>query len=128
MKSYQGGFRELDVWKVSRQFRTMISKLAEGFPEHEKFSLTAQIKRSSRSITANIAEGYGRFHYKETIQFFRQSRGSLFETLDHLTTAIDEGYINEEEFREAEDLSKRITMLVHGYINFLENSRNESNI
>jgi len=76
----------------------MISKLAEGFPEHEKFSLTAQIKRSSRSITANIAEGYGRFHYKETIQFFRQSRGSLFETLDHLTTAIDEGYINEEEF------------------------------
>jgi four helix bundle protein len=59
-------------------------------PEAEKYNLTNQIIRSSRSVTANIAEGFGRYHFQENIQFCRQARGSLVETLDHLYCCLDE--------------------------------------
>ena len=84
------GFEELDVWKECRKLRKEISKLVKLFPIEEKFKLVDQIVRSSRSTTANIAEGHGRFHYQENIQFCRQARGSLNETLDHLICAFDE--------------------------------------
>jgi len=65
------------------------------FPSIENFSLTSQIRRSSRSVGNIIAEGFGRFHYKENVQFCRMARGSLNETLDHGIIAKDEGYITE---------------------------------
>ncbi|MFL5786706.1 MAG: four helix bundle protein [Flavisolibacter sp.] len=91
------GFESLDVYKSSRAFRIKISQLVKHFPSDEKYLLRSQIIRSSRSIAANIAEGYGRFYYKEFIQFCRQGRGSLTETLEHLICAFDEGYINEQQ-------------------------------
>jgi four helix bundle protein len=126
MKTYKGGFRDLVAWKESREFRIMISKLAEKFPREEKYSLTTQIKRSSRSITANIAEGYGRYHFQETMQFFRHSRGSLSETLDHLITALDEKYISTNEFEEAELKLSTVMKLINGYLVYLEKSKNKT--
>ena len=114
------------AWKESREFRIMISKLAEKFPREEKYSLTTQIKRSSRSITANIAEGYGRYHFQETMQFFRHSRGSLSETLDHLITALDEKYISTNEFEEAELKLSTVMKLINGYLVYLEKSKNKT--
>lgn len=93
--AYQS-FEDLDVWKLARGFRNEISMLIKKFPDDEKYKLTDQIIRSSRSITANIAEGYGRFHYQENIQFCRVARGSLTETKDHLICAFDCQYISEE--------------------------------
>lgn len=95
MKEYKGGFEDLNVWKEARKFRSAISKIAKGFPLEEKYKLTDQMLRSSRFVTANIAEGYGRFHYQENIQFCRQARGSLMETLDHLICALDEKYVDQ---------------------------------
>lgn len=63
------------------------------FPKSEDFHLKAQILNSSISVTANIAEGFGRFHYQENIQFCRLSRGSLTETFEHIITAYDEKYM-----------------------------------
>jgi len=91
-------FEDLDVWKKARVMRNQISKLVKIFPKEEKYRLSDQMIRASRSVTANLAEGYGRFHYKENIQFRRQPRGSLFELIDHLTVALDEKYINTDEF------------------------------
>jgi four helix bundle protein len=68
-------FRDLDVWRKCRDVRTMIWKVCKKFPTEEKFRLTDQMIRASRSSTANFAEGYGRFHFQENIQFCRQSRG-----------------------------------------------------
>ncbi|WP_018128010.1 four helix bundle protein [Balneola vulgaris] len=82
---------ELESWESARQLRIAISDLVKSFPADEKFRLKDQIVRSSRSIPANIAEGYGRFHYQENIQFCRIARGSLYETLEHLMCAKDEG-------------------------------------
>ena len=88
--NFKCGFRELEVWKESRNFRKSVSELVKKFPEFEKYKLVDQLLRASRSITANIAEGYGRYHYQENIQFCRHSRGSLMECMDHLICAMDE--------------------------------------
>ncbi len=71
-------FEDLDCWKKGTELRKVISSLIKKFPRDE-FSLKDQIRRASRSVTNNIAEGYGRFHFQETIQFCRQARGSLYE-------------------------------------------------
>jgi four helix bundle protein len=70
-------FTDLNVWKEARSFQLFIFNLSKSFPPEEKYKLSDQIIRSSRSIAANIAEGHGRFHFQEQIQFCRQARGSL---------------------------------------------------
>lgn len=69
-------------------------------PKNERFELYAQLLRAARSSTANIAEGWGRYHYKESIIFFRFARGSIAEILDHSIEARDCNYIELEIFNE----------------------------
>ncbi|MCO6357369.1 four helix bundle protein [Roseivirga pacifica] len=118
-------FMDLDCWKVARVFRKDISLLAKTFPTEEKFGLVSQIKRSSRSVTANIAEGYGRYHHQENIQFCRVSRGSLTETLDHLTVALDEEYISETQFEQYKNDLERCLKVLNGYINYLVKTKSD---
>ncbi len=96
MSEIKSTFETLEVWIKSREMRNRISKLTKDFLSEEKYRLTDQMIRAPRSVTANIAEGYGRYHYQENIQFCRQARGSLFELVDHLTVALDEKYLDEE--------------------------------
>ena len=117
--SYSGGFRELEVGKEARKFRNTMSSLTRKFPASEKYKLTDQLLRASRSVTACIAEGYGRYHFQENVQFCRQSRGSLMECLDHLTVALDEQYIDQTRFEEYESQYQTILKLLNGYISFL---------
>src|SRR5512145_899863 len=98
------GFREVESWKKGRELRKKIAGLVNNFPAHEKFALSSQILRSSRSITNNIAEGYGRFTYTDTRHFFIQARGSVTETMDQLTIAFDHAYITEAVLQELEQL------------------------
>ncbi|WP_375447599.1 four helix bundle protein [uncultured Fibrella sp.] len=118
--AYQN-FTDLDVYKECRQYRIAVSSLVKThFPPDEKFRLSDQLLRSSRSVTANIAEGHGRHYYKENIQFCRISRASLSETLEHLITAFDEKYISDEQliaYKAKVDMCGR---LLNGYINFLK--------
>jgi four helix bundle protein len=113
-------FTDLEVYKECRKLRMSISSLCKTFPIDEKYKLADQILRSSRSITANIAEGYGRFYFKENIQFCRTARGSLKETLEHLITAFDEKYISENELLNFKIQIDTCGKLVNGYINFLK--------
>ena len=82
-----GDFRDLEVWNRCQEIRKEIWALCKIFPPEEKYRLSDQMIRSSRSSTVCIAEGYGRFHYQENIQFCRQARGSLYELIDHLSVA-----------------------------------------
>jgi len=116
-------FEDLEVWQKSRELRRDISSLVKTFPEEEKYKLTDQMTRASRSVTANIAEGYGRFHFQENIQFCRQARGSLFEILDHLTVALDEHYIKESGFNKIKQQIFEVIHMLNGYIKYLKGKK-----
>ena len=116
-------FTELECWKEARSLKKDVSALAKTFPPEEKYDLVQQIKRSSRSVTANIAEGHGRFHYQENIQFCRQARGSLTETLDHLITALDEEYIDQSTLDRFQTQLEKCLRLLNGFINYLQRAK-----
>ena len=117
------GYKELESYIKARELRISISELVKKFPASEKFQLISQIIRSSRSITANIAEGYGRFTYTDTRHFFIIARGSTTETMEHLTTAFNEKYIVEDELNLFDEKCQTIIKLINGYINFLDKSK-----
>jgi four helix bundle protein len=117
-------FYELPVYKTCRTFRKKISAHArKHFPKSEEYLLKAQVLDSSRSITANISEGFGRFHYQENIQFCRQSRGSLSETLEHMITAYDEKYIEKNILSEINKDYKECLKQLNGYIKYLKTTK-----
>ena len=109
----------------SKNFKATDIEDCKQFPKDERFLLVPQIKDSSRSVTANIAEGYGRYNYQETSQSFRQARGSLNETLDHLTSALDEEYLSKETFVQRELQYEKVLKLINGYIAFLQRAKQD---
>ena len=117
------GFRDLESWKKGRELRMKVSALVKTLPQYERYSLASQLLNASRSITNNIAEGYGRFTYTDTRHFFVQARGSVTETIDQLTIALDECYITETLFGELEALCEEIFRLINGYISYLDKHR-----
>jgi four helix bundle protein len=93
------GFEELELWKKVREFKKELGIEAGKFPTGEKFKLTDQLIRSSRSINALISEGHGRFTYADQLHYCVQARGSLSETINHLIDALDETYISAEKLK-----------------------------
>ena len=118
-------FEDLKCWQACRDVRIFIIKLVKSYPKEERYSLVDNMKRAARSTTQNIAEGFGRFHYKENVQFCRISRGSLFELLDDLITSIDEDFINQNDYQKGRDLISNALAILNGYINYL--NRQSSN-
>ena len=118
-------FTELEVWKQARKIRILISELTKHFPSEEKFRLTDQITRSSRSISNNIAEGHGRFHYQDNIRFCVIARGSLSETLDHVIIANDENLITESALHAFQSEYDQCLKLLNGYIQFIRRKKND---
>ncbi len=117
------GYKELDCYIQSRLLRIYISGLVKTFPAIEKFLLTTQIIDCSRSITRNIAEGYGRYTYTDTRNFFIIARGSVTETMEQLTTAFDEKYIDETELKIGEEKCELVFKLINGYIGYLDKAK-----
>ena len=116
-------FEDLDVWKICRGLRRQIAEIARAFPDEEKYLLANQLIRASRSVTANLAEGYGRFHYAENVQFARQARGSLYEILDHLTVALDERFLSHEKFEATREEVLKAALVVNGFIRYLSKAK-----
>lgn len=89
-------------------------------PAEEKFHLRAQLLDAARSVTANIAEGFGRFHYLDNSKFCSNARGSCCEVLDHVVTAHDEGMIPEGILREVRSRVNTTLRLLNGYMAYLK--------
>ena len=123
MEEIRFGFEQLELWKKVREFKNEISKEAREWPPEEKFRLTDQAIRSSRSINALLAEGHGRFTFADQLHFCIQSRGSLAETVNHLIDAFDEKYITEEKLNYYRIKGKEIERLLKGYISYLRTQR-----
>ena len=121
-RKYQN-FTDLNVWKEARIYQLFIFNLCKTLPKEEKYNLCDQMVRASRSIAANIAEGHGRFHFQEQIQFCRQARGSLAEVLNHIFTAFDCAYLTDTQVKELEQMNTNLLRLLNGYLLYLKNQK-----
>ena len=111
MGAYQK-YTELDVWKHSRALASHVYELSAKFPKSEQFGIVSQIRRCVVSVPSNIAEGCGRQHKKETIQFLSIARGSLFELETQLYI------ITEDQLGICLDKIENLGKLLNGFIRY----------
>jgi four helix bundle protein len=117
-------FEDLELYQVAREFRKVMYRVSRQLPEIEKFGLASQIRRAALSLTNNIAEGHGRYHYLDQIKFALQARGSLEELIDDLNTCEDEAYLPVTEIARLKDQGWRVRQLIDGYIRYLREQKN----
>lgn len=113
-------FKDLICWQKCRELRKNLENLVESFPAIEKTRLSDQIIRAARSTTNNIAEGFGRYHFKDSIRFYYMTRGSISELLDHLQIAFDNGYIDKLTLQDFEAQCEESAKILNGYIKFIQ--------
>ncbi len=117
-------FISLVCWQDARDIKLFFyNEIIPLLPDIEKYNLNIQIRKSTCSSTANIAEGYGRFHYQEGIQFYRISKGSTYESKDHLISCFDLNYINKDLYDKCLKLIEKAKISVNGYINYVEKQK-----
>jgi four helix bundle protein len=112
-------FEDLEVYRTAREFRKAMYAVTRKLPAHEKFELASQIRRAAVSLTNNIAEGHGRYHFLDQIKFQLQARGSLVELMDDLNICSDENYLPSAEIIALKKLSTEVHQLINGYIRYL---------
>jgi four helix bundle protein len=121
------GYKKLDVWNLAYKLSLNIYRITKNFPKDEIYGLRSQIRRSSVSIIANLAEGHGKFYPKEFIRYISISIGSCNELEVHIMLARDLNYISENEYSDLivkhEKVSKMLTGLRKGLKKRLEDSK-----
>ena len=122
------GLEKLDVWCKARDFAVRIHKeVLPLLPSDEKYALSQQLRRSSQSIPANIAEGHGRFYFQDNVRFCYIARGSLEETLSHIVYAYKVDYFSEIIYKSFAGDGESLNRLINGYIGFLKKSKQGAN-
>src|SRR4030067_2524960 len=109
-------FEDLEVYKLAREFSRKGGELIKRLPHVEEYNLKGQMRRAKLSMTNNIAEGFGRYHYQENIQFCRQSRGSICELIDDFVECRANGYIDESETDQLKSEAYHLIKCLNGYI------------
>ena len=112
-------FEDLEVYRLAREFRKAMYAVTRKLPVHEKFELASQIRRAAVSLTNNIAEGHGRYHFLDQIKFQLQARGSLTELIDDLNICSDEKYLPPDEIADLKKQAAAVHQLINGYIRYL---------
>jgi four helix bundle protein len=112
-------FEDLEVYKAAREFRKKMYGVARRLPDFEKFGLASQIRRAAVSLTNNMAEGHGRYHFADQVRFFLGSRGSLQELVDDINVCNDEKYLEGDEITELKGEAWRVLGLINGYLRYL---------
>ncbi len=113
------GFEDLECYKLALDVIVNAYELARKLPTEEKFDLAPQLRRASKSVTANIAEGYGRYHYLDSLKFYSNARGSLNETMSHVINARVLEYIDQAYFEQFYVLIQRAEKMLNGYMTFV---------
>ena len=110
----------LDAWQQAMQMVILVYRATGQFPSHEQFGLISQLRRAAVSVPVNIAEGKGRYHKKEFVQFLYHARGSLYEVITLLKLSLELGYLNREQHQELIQRGQRIFSKLTGLINSLK--------
>jgi four helix bundle protein len=111
-----GNYNELEVWKKSHQAVLDIYRTTNNFPMDEKFGIVSQLRRAAVSVPTNIAEGSGRIHIKEYIQFIAIARGSAMEVEYLIKVSKDLNYITEEQFKKLTEEYVSIIQMLNALI------------
>jgi four helix bundle protein len=117
------GFEDLDCFKLALDIVVNAHSFAKTLPPEEKYDMVTQMCRATKSITANIAEGYGRYHYLDSLKFYSNARGSLEETLAHLINARALGYADQKYFEEFYALIRQTEKALNGYMTYVRKLR-----
>lgn len=110
------------MWQKAHNLAVEIFHVSEHFPRKEDYGLTSQLRRASLSISANIAEAFGRFHYKDKLNFYYNSRGSAHETKSHLLYAREVGYIEDPTCDSLGQRVEEVLFSLNSIINTLRRS------
>ena len=122
--SKEQGLETLNVWRRAMDFAVRICfEILPSFPADERYALCAQLRRAVQSIPANIAEGYGRFHYNDSTRFCYIAWGSLEETRSHLIYAREMGYILDDVYSPLSQEMESLRRMINGYISYLKTNR-----
>jgi four helix bundle protein len=116
-------FEDLEVYRVAREFRKKMYAVTRQLPDFEKFDLASQIRRAAVSLTNNIAEGHGRYHFADQVRFFLGSRGSLQELIDDLNVCADENYLETDKIELLKSDAWRVLGLINGYLRYLRDRK-----
>lgn len=114
---------DLNVWQEARILNKRIYSVTATFPATERNNLISQLRRASSSICANIAEGFGRYHPQESIQFYRIARGSLIEVKSHLYLALDQEYMSIDSLNEFLSLIDKVGKMLNSFISHTKDYR-----
>jgi four helix bundle protein len=117
------GFEDLECYKLALHVIVGVQDLIKSLPPEEKFDLAVQIRRSSKSVAANIAEGYGRYHYLDSLYKYSIARGELNETLSHVINAKVLGYIDQKIFEPLYLLIRETEQTLNGYMSYVQRQR-----
>lgn len=109
-------FTQLIVWQKANQLVLEIYQISKKFPNEEVYGITSQIRRAVVSITCNIAEGFGRYHYKDKIRFYYLARGSNMEVQNLLILCGQLGYVDNNKLKGLKILSYEGYKLLNGFI------------
>lgn len=109
-------FTDLVAWKEGHKLVVSVYTITKQFPREELYSLVDQMRRAASSITANIAEGFGRRSYKEKQQFYYQAQGSLLELINFVILSKDIGYLTESQRTELLSKTEYTHRLLQGLI------------
>src|ERR1041385_6761125 len=125
MKDRSAGstFEDLEVYQVAREFRKTMYGVARRLPDIEKFGLASQVRRAAVSLTNNLAEGHGRFHFLDQIRFTLISRGSLEELMDDLNVCFDENYLPSAQVEKLKMSGWHLLKLTNGYLRYLRDRK-----
>ena len=120
-----GRFRldDFELYNSAREFRKRVYRLIKQLPPEEKYALANQMRRAAVSVTNNIAEGHGRWHYQENIQFCRTSRGSVDELIDDFNTCQDESYGDQTLVGQLKVDAYELIRRINGYIAYLRKTK-----
>lgn len=115
-------FEDIDAWQKARQLSNMVYEYTKQDAFKKDYGLCDQIRRAAVSVMSNIAEGFDRGGNKEFIHFLFIAKGSTAEIGSQLYIALDNGYINEEQFTEGTALTNTVKSLLSGFIRYLKKS------
>src|SRR5438046_2397082 len=116
-------FEDLECYKAAREFRKKMYAVNRRLPGFEKFELGSQIRRAAVSVTNNISEGHGRFHFLDQIKFMLQARGSVQELIDDLNVCEDEEYLCGGEISKLKNHGWNVLKLLNGYLRWLRDKK-----